>query len=92
MEKAIKATDIVRHFSEILNLVKFKKDRFIITRGKKPIAYLAPVDDVLRKKTLGELPAYLKELPGLENDIDQFLEDLHEIRKIQPSLPENQWE
>lgn len=92
MEKAINATDIVRHFSEILNLVKFKKDKFIVTRGKKPIAYLTPIEDEIHRKTLGEMGTYLKELPSLGNDVNLFLEDICEIRKTQPSLPETKWE
>jgi len=93
MEKHITATQAVRDFSELLNKIKFKRDRYIIERNGKPVAQMEPVREAKKAKTLKELKSLLKELPRLDEELDAFAADLVGIRKDQPPLPEEgMWE
>lgn len=93
MEKRITATQAVRDFSELLNKIKFKGDRYIIERSRKPVAQMEPIKEAKKAKTLSELKSLLKELPRLDEELDAFAEDLEGIRKDQPPLPEEgMWE
>jgi len=93
MEKRITATQAVRDFSELLNKIKFKGDRYIIERSGKPVARMEPVREAKKAKTLKELKSLLKELPRLDEELDAFAADLEGIRKDQPPLPEEgMWE
>ncbi len=87
MEKRISATRAVREFSELLNTIKFKRTRYIIERGGKPIASMRSVDEVKNPMTLGDLKSLLKKLPKLEEERDTFALDLEEISKKQPVMP-----
>jgi antitoxin (DNA-binding transcriptional repressor) of toxin-antitoxin stability system len=93
MEKRITATQAVRDFSELLNKIKFKGDRYIIERSGKPVAQMEPVREAKKAKTLKELKSLLKELPRLDEELDAVAADLEGIRKDQPPLPEEgRWE
>ena len=93
MEKRISATRAVRDFSEILNTIKFNGAHYIIERSGKPVASMGPVDEKAGVKTLSELKALLKKLPGLDEEIDAFAADLESISKDQALAPvEDLWE
>ena len=93
MEKHITATQAVREFSELLNKIKFKGDRYIIERSGKPVAQMEPVKEVKKAITLKELKSLLKELPKLDEELDAFAADLEGIRKDQPPVQEEStWE
>jgi prevent-host-death family protein len=93
MEKSVTATEAVRDFSGILNLVRFRGDTYIVNRGGKPVARIGPVEEPQVKKTLKELGALLDGLPKLGKELGSFEEDLNLVRKAQPSLPgEDPWE
>jgi antitoxin (DNA-binding transcriptional repressor) of toxin-antitoxin stability system len=93
MEKSVTATEAVRDFSGILNLVRFKGDTYIVKRGGKPVARIGPVEEPKVGRTLKELSILLDGLPRLGKELDSFEEDLNLIRKAQPSLPgEDPWE
>lgn len=93
MEKRISATRAVRDFSEVLNTIKFKGIHYIIERGGKPVASMKPIDEKTDLKTLGELKALLKKLPRLNEELNDFSEDLEDIRKDQPPMAtEDLWE
>lgn len=93
MKKHITATQAVRDFSELLNKIKFKGDRYLIERSGKPVAQMEPVREAKKAKTLKELKSLLKELPRLDEELDAFAADLEGIRKNQPPLPEEgMWE
>lgn len=87
MEKRISATRAARHFSEVLNTIKFKGVHYIIERGGKPIASMKAVDEKIAPMTLGELKTLLEKLPRLEDELDDFASDLEEISKDQPLMP-----
>ena len=93
MNKAVTATEAVRNYSALLNAVKFKGETYIIKRGGKPIASLGPVREANVSNTLKELKGILHELPRMGYELDPFAEDLIEVRRNQPSLPEEEpWE
>ena len=93
MIKTINATDAARTFSELLNSVKYKGDRFTIVRGGKPAASIGPVESVPQKRTLGELRMLMKSLPGIGEDSALFAHDIEEALRKQPSIPEkDSWE
>jgi antitoxin (DNA-binding transcriptional repressor) of toxin-antitoxin stability system len=87
MAKAITATDAVRKFSDLLNTIRFKGERYTILRGGKPIATLGPAMSSGQQSTLGELSQILKKLPKLGDEAAAFDEDLRKIAKKQPTLP-----
>ncbi|MBM4121293.1 MAG: prevent-host-death protein [Nitrospira sp.] len=81
MGKTISATEAVRQFSDLLNRIWFRGERYTIARGGKPIATLAPVSRPATC-TLGELIDRLKKLPRLDDDAKMFAQDVRRgIRK-----------
>lgn len=89
MKNSVSVTDVFRNFSDYLNRVAYRGERFLLVRGGKPVAELAPVP---RGARLGELPALLDSLPRLPSgDADAFEEDLvrarHELASRSPSDP-----
>ncbi len=58
----LSVTEIVRGFSEYLNRVAYRNERFILVKGRKPVAELRPLP---AGRHLGELEAVLKSLPSL---------------------------
>jgi len=87
MERAIRATDAVRSFSEILNRVKFQGSRYIIIRGGKPVASICPVEEPQKQHKLAELKTILKKISRLGDEAASFEADIHNIIKHGPSLP-----
>jgi antitoxin (DNA-binding transcriptional repressor) of toxin-antitoxin stability system len=59
---SLSLTEVVRGFSEYVNRVAYRGERFILLKGRKPIAELRPIPTGLR---LGELEALLRSLPAL---------------------------
>jgi antitoxin (DNA-binding transcriptional repressor) of toxin-antitoxin stability system len=55
-------TEVARHFADYINRVAFRGERFILMRGRKPVAELRPVP---AGKRLKELPDLLNSLPRL---------------------------
>ncbi|MEW6669774.1 MAG: antitoxin [Thermodesulfobacteriota bacterium] len=93
MEKAVTATEAVRDFSGLLNTIRFKGETYIIKRGGKPIASIGPVREASVSKRLKDLKGILLELPRMGDELDPFEKDLIEVRRNQPSLPEEEpWE
>lgn len=90
MEKTVSATEAVRKFSEILNSIKYKGNHYIILRGGKPVASISPVETPVKEGTLGELKELIRKLPRLGDEAERFEEDLKEIIKHQPSIPEKE--
>jgi len=40
---ALSVTDVARHFSEYINRVTYKGDRFVLVKGGREVAELKPV-------------------------------------------------
>lgn len=93
MEKTIVATEAVRKFSELLNMIKFRGEHYVITRGGKPIASMGPLAAPPQEHTLGELKKLLKGIPSLGEEARAFEKDLAAIIRHQPLLPKARpWE
>lgn len=58
-------TEVARNFSEYINRVLFRRERFVLFRGKRPVAELRPVQPTVR---LCDLPALFATLPKLDRD------------------------
>ncbi len=81
-------TELLRNFSDYINRVAYRGERFTLHRGGKPVAELSPVHAGTR---LGDLPALLDDLPRLEPDqAEAFAEDLDRARsELRP--PGDRW-
>ncbi len=88
MEKRVSATQAVRRFSELLNSIKYRGDRYTIMKGGKPVAFIGPLETSFKGKTIGELKELIEKLPRLGREATKFEEDLGQILKKQPKMPE----
>ena len=83
--RAVSVTEVARRFSEYLNLVAFRGERFILTRGNKEIAELRPRR---RGVPLRALAAALAAGPHLTpDDADEFRRDVDAARRHAAKLP-----
>lgn len=83
----LSVTEAARHLSEILGRVRFRGERFILTKGGQPVAELGPVAAPPPVR-LGELPAILAELPHLApEDAERFADDLEAARRAVGPVP-----
>lgn len=93
MRTDITATEAVRHFSELLNSIKYRRDRFTIIRGGKPAAALVPAEEAVPERVMGELSGIFKALPRLAPNDTSFERDVLGAVGDQPPLPEETgWE
>jgi antitoxin (DNA-binding transcriptional repressor) of toxin-antitoxin stability system len=65
MRRHVNVTEALRNFSDYLNRVAYRGERFVLVRGGKPVAELSPIPDGLR---LAELSVLLASLPRLTAD------------------------
>jgi len=86
MSKIISATDAVRHFSDLLNTIRFRGESYTIERGGKPVASFGPAALPVSVR-LKDLPALLKELPSLNADTKNFARDVQRGMRKAPRLP-----
>jgi prevent-host-death family protein len=86
----VTVTEVFRNFSEYVNRVVYRGDRFTLTRGGKPVAELGPVPAGTR---LGELPALLDALPRLSpEEAEAFAADLDRAREeLEAEPPGSPW-
>jgi hypothetical protein len=76
----VSVTEMVRGFSDYVNRVAYRRERFILLKGRKPVADLRPLAEGL---PLGELEGALRTLPPLSADeAADFAADL-EIARAQ---------
>ena len=59
-------TEVLHNFSYYINRVYYRGERFVLTRGGKDVAELAPAPPTGRR--LAELPDVLESLPHLGSD------------------------
>lgn len=83
--RTLTVTEVVRHFSDYLNLVVYKRESFVLQKGRKTIAELRPLPAGRR---LGDLPALLRSAPRLsESDASSFEKDINDARAELDSIP-----
>jgi antitoxin (DNA-binding transcriptional repressor) of toxin-antitoxin stability system len=71
-------TEFARSLADTLNRVLYRRERYTLLRGGKPIAEVIPVPEGRR---LGDLPAILEALPRLsEADAEAFERDVDQAR------------
>lgn len=91
MKITASVTDVLRNFSDYINRVAFRGERFILVRGGKPVAELSPVPAGTR---LGDLASLLSSLPELgEDEAAAFERDLEGAwAELSGHGPEDRWE
>jgi hypothetical protein len=86
MIQTITATDAVRNFSELLNGIRYRGDRYTILKGGKP------AEGSMRERKLSDLKGIVRTLPRLEDDADAFARDIAQAVALQPPIGEgNPW-
>lgn len=91
MRLAISVTEALRNFSDYINRVAYRGERFLLVRGGKPVAELTPVPSGTR---LGDLPSLMASLPRLSaDDAEAFAEDLARAREeAGAASPRDPWD
>jgi antitoxin (DNA-binding transcriptional repressor) of toxin-antitoxin stability system len=77
MSEALSVTEVVRHFTDYVNRVSYRRESFVLLRGGKPVAELRPVP---RARRLSDLSGLLATAPHLE-DPASFSQDLEAARR-----------
>jgi antitoxin (DNA-binding transcriptional repressor) of toxin-antitoxin stability system len=76
---ALSVTEAVRNFSDYVSRVFYRRETFILRKGKKAVAELRPLPAGRR---LGDLPGIMRSLPGLSpGDAEAFADDLEAARQ-----------
>jgi len=88
MQTAISSTEAVRNFSELLNNIKYRGDRYTVIRGGKPAASLVPVEPIRSGATLADLSKIVQAFPHLDKSDTSFEADVVAAASEQPSMPE----
>jgi len=88
MQTAISSTEAVRNFSELLNNIKYRGDRYTVIRGGKPAASLIPVEPARMGVTLADLRKIVQSLPHLDSNDTTFESDVIAASSSQPPMPE----
>jgi len=83
----LSATEAARNFSELLNRVRYRGERFVIVRGGSAIGELRPAEPA--RFTVRDLAALLRSLPPVD---DGYLDAVEEFARSQPQMPEADWE
>ncbi len=79
MQTTLSVTEMVRGFSDYINRVVYRRESFILLKGRKPVAELRPVQVGIK---LSELDALLKSLPALRpEEADAFAADIEAARQ-----------
>jgi antitoxin (DNA-binding transcriptional repressor) of toxin-antitoxin stability system len=84
-------TEVLRNFSDYINRVAYRGERFVLTRGGRAVAELVPAPPAGRR--LAELPAVLASLPRLgPEEAESFADDLERIRApAEATMPGDPW-
>jgi len=92
MATELSVTELARNFSEYIDRVVFRGERYVITRANKPVAEIVPVPAGGR---LGDLAGLLASLPRLSpeearefgSDVDDARDALDELPHVYPWTP-----
>jgi antitoxin (DNA-binding transcriptional repressor) of toxin-antitoxin stability system len=79
---SLSVTEMVRGFSDYVNRVAYRGERFVLLKGRKPVAELRPIPS---GRLLGELEAVLRSLPALTPaEAESYAVDIEEARARLP--------
>jgi len=82
--ESLTATQLARQLADVLSRVAYRREAFVVVRGKRRIAELRPLPVGTR---LADLPAVLAALPRLQPaEADAFAADLDAARADLPEL------
>jgi len=88
MIQTITATEAVRNFSELLNGIRYRGDRYTILKGGKPAATIGPAAGSAKERKLSDLKGMVRSLPRLGDDADAFSGDIAQAVALQPPVGE----
>ena len=92
MIQTISVTNAVRNFSELLNSIRYRGERYTILKGGKPAATIGPAAGSVKEQKLSDLKEIVRNLPRLEEDGDAFARDVAQAIAVQPPVSEdNPW-
>ena len=92
MIQTITVTDAVRNFSELLNNIRYRGERYTILKRGKPAATIGPAAGSVKERKLSDLKDIMRNLPRLEDDGDVFEKDIAQTIALQPPIGEgNPW-
>lgn len=75
-------TEVVRHFSEYISRVAYRRESFVLRKGNRPVAELRPLPSGRR---LGDLPSILRSVPHLsDSEVTAFAKDVDGARANLP--------
>jgi antitoxin (DNA-binding transcriptional repressor) of toxin-antitoxin stability system len=89
LHESISATDLVRHFSAVIDKVRMSGRSLYITKGVQTIAELSPPPK--SGFPIKNLANFIKTLPSLDLDAQVMSQDIKAI-KSKAQLPENPWD
>ncbi len=91
MPQTLTVTEMARRFAEYINRVAYRGERFILTKGNRPVAEVRPLPKGI---SYDELCDILTSGPHLDpNDVEQFAKDIDDAREDLNSLPvRDPWE
>lgn len=79
MQTTLSVTEMVRGFSDYINRVVYRRESFLLMKGRKPVAEIRPVPVGLK---LSELDSLLKSLPSLTpEEAEAFAADIESARQ-----------
>jgi len=80
--KVVTVTEAARHFSDYLNRVAYRRESFVLCKGRRAMAEWRPVPAGTR---LGELQGLLKSVARLSpEEAKAFSDDVRRARKTLP--------
>lgn len=83
----IPATRAARSFSDLLNRVHYRGERFLVERGGETICEMGPARP--HRFTTADLVDLLQSLPPVDK---RFWTEIEAAAKHQPKLPKSPWE
>lgn len=90
MPKTLTITELSRSLADYINRVFYRGERFIVTRGNKPIAEVRPPAKITK---LSDLADFFSNGPHLHpDDVEQFARDIEDARNSVPVEDYDPWE
>ena len=76
MKTTISATEVARHFGDVLARVRYKHEHFVLTKNERPIAEITPFENEATV-TWAELESAMNKLPydpAFADDLERVCE------------------